>query len=246
LFLSQAGPFERSGLAKQQQEFSAMFDPAFLSPPHAANRARAVPPAASLPAPPHWFALMLDEIDYGMLLVADDRTVLHANHVARAELDGEHPLQLLGAELRVKQAQDLMPLREALTAARGKGLRRLLRLGEGAQQVSVAVVPLPAGEGEEPLALLVFGKRRVCEALSTHWFAREHGLTQAEARVLGALCEGHQPLHIAQVQGVAISTVRTQISAIRAKTGAESIRALVRQVAVLPPLVSALRTAVQH
>jgi DNA-binding CsgD family transcriptional regulator len=221
-----------------------MFETASFAPPpgreHALQR-----PAAAAPLAVNWFALMLDEIDYGMLLVADDRTVLHANHVARAELDRDHPLQLLGAELRVQRPQDLMPLREALHAARTRGLRRLLCLGDGAQQVSVAVVPLPAGEGEEPLALLVFGKRRVCEALSTHWFAREHGLTAAEARVLAALCEGQLPNSIAGAQGVAISTVRTQISAIRAKTGAESIRALVRQVAVLPPLVSALR-AVAH
>jgi hypothetical protein len=38
-----------------------------------------------------------------------------------------------------------------------------------------------------------------------------------------------------------VSTVRTQIGSIRAKTGANSIRELVRQVAVLPPLVGALR-----
>jgi hypothetical protein len=42
---------------------------------------------------------------------------------------------------------------------------------------------------------------------------------------------------------VAVSTVRTQIGSIRAKTGAGSIRELVRQVAVLPPLVGALRGA---
>jgi len=35
--------------------------------------------------------------------------------------------------------------------------------------------------------------------------------------------------------------VRTQIGSIRAKTGAASIAELVRQVAVLPPLVGALR-----
>ena len=40
---------------------------------------------------------------------------------------------------------------------------------------------------------------------------------------------------------VAVSTVRTQIGSIRIKTGASSIRELVRQVAVLPPLVGALR-----
>jgi len=42
---------------------------------------------------------------------------------------------------------------------------------------------------------------------------------------------------------VAVSTVRTQIGSIRAKTGAASISELVRQVAVLPPLVGALRGA---
>ena len=40
--------------------------------------------------------------------------------------------------------------------------------------------------------------------------------------------------------GVAVSTVRSQIGSIRHKTGAESIRALVRQVAVLPPVKGAL------
>jgi DNA-binding CsgD family transcriptional regulator len=50
-----------------------------------------------------------------------------------------------------------------------------------------------------------------------------------------------RPTLIAQTQGVAVSTVRTQIGSIRAKTGAASISALVRQVAVLPPLVGALR-----
>jgi DNA-binding CsgD family transcriptional regulator len=210
-----------------------------------ASVSRPTPNAAAMgnasAAAPNWFASMLDEVDYGMLLVADDRIVLHSNHVARAELDAQHPLQLLGAELRVRRPQDVAPLREAITAARERGLRRLVTLGEGADRVSVAVVPLPAAPGDEAMTLLVFGKRRMCEALSAHWFAREHGLTPAESRVLAALCEGVQPTQIAQDLGVAISTVRSQIGSIRIKTGAESIRSLVRQVAVLPPLVGALR-----
>ncbi len=211
---------------------------------HAAT-ARPIPPPPASPAP-NWFARMLDEIDYGMLLVAGDGTVLHANHVARAELDAEHPLQLLGAEVRVRCPQDLAPLHEALRAARERGLRRLLGLGQGAQRMSVAVVPLAAAGAEDGMTLLVFGKRRVCESLSSHWFAREHGLTPAEARVLAALCDGRTPRQIATAQGVAICTVRSQIGALRAKTGATDLRSLVRQVAVLPPLVGALRAAALH
>jgi len=190
-----------------------------------------------------WMAAMLDEIDYGMLLVGDEMRVIHANHVARAELDNDHPLQMLGQQLRVRYGQDMAPLREALLAASTRGLRRLLTLGDERHRISVAVVPLSTMSPDgRPATLLVFGKRQMCEDLSVHWFARSHKLTQAEAQVLKGLCGGVPPAEIAQRQGVAISTVRTQISSIRAKTGAQSIRDLVRQVAVLPPLVGALRT----
>jgi DNA-binding CsgD family transcriptional regulator len=91
------------------------------------------------------------------------------------------------------------------------------------------------------VTLLVLGKRQVCEQLSVQGFARSVSLTPAETRVLEQVCGGVRPNDIAQRAGVAVSTVRTQIGSIRAKTGAASIRELVRQVAVLPPLVGALR-----
>jgi DNA-binding CsgD family transcriptional regulator len=221
-----------------------MFDTIDTAPIGAAPPICAKPPVKSAV---NWFAMMLDEIDYGMLLVADDLHVVHANHAARAELDDEHPLQLLGSELRVRRPQDVAPLREAVGAARERGLRRLLALGADAQRLSVAVVPLPAAPGSAAaMTLLVLGKRQVCGHLSTHWFAREHGLTPAEARVLTGLCEGQPPTRIAEQQGVAISTVRAQIGAIRSKTGSASIPALVRQLAVLPPLLGALRAGAVH
>jgi DNA-binding CsgD family transcriptional regulator len=189
-----------------------------------------------------WLAQMIDEIDYGMLLLSADAQLLHANHAARAELDAGHPLQLLGRTLRARLAQDVAPLHDALAAAQ-RGLRRLLTVGGGTQRVSVAVVPLGAlgDAGDRAATLVVLSKRELCEALSVHWYARAHGLTQAETRVLEGLCRGLQPREIAQAHGVELSTVRTQVGQIRAKTGADSIRGLVAQVARLPPLLSALR-----
>ena len=93
------------------------------------------------------------------------------------------------------------------------------------------------------MTLLVFGKRRMCPTLTAHWFSRAHRLTPAEQRVLTQLCEGLTPMQVASAQGVLLSTVRSQIGNIRSKTGSHSLRDLVRQVAVLPPLVSALRGA---
>lgn len=231
-----------------------MFDLLQTPTPTAAAIAAARTPASNDPTaaeshpPGPWLALMLDEIDYGMLLLADESSVLHANHVARSELDDAHPLQLLGRQLRVRHATDLGPLRTALADAAKRGLRRLVTLGQGEQRITLAVVPLAGtvvGEDSDkaPLTLIVFGKRHVCPALTAHWFARSHGLTPAETRVLAGLCDGQAPSVIAKAQSVAMSTVRSQIGAIRAKTGAAGIRALVRQVAVLPPLVNALRGA---
>jgi DNA-binding CsgD family transcriptional regulator len=187
-----------------------------------------------------WLTRMLDEIDYGMLLVGADAQITYLNHAARIELDGDHPLQMLGYGLRTKHTQDVAPLFDALAAAQ-RGLRKLVTLGEGAHRVSISVVPLPAGADGMPVTLLVLGKRQVCEQLSVQGFARSVSLTPAETRVLEWLCGGIRPTDIAERAGVAVSTVRTQIGSIRSKTGASSIRELVRQVAVLPPLVGALR-----
>ena len=191
---------------------------------------------------PHWMAAALDEMDYGVLLLHRDSQVLHVNHAARTELDDQHPLQVLEGRLRVRRSLDVAPLNDALCSAAVRGLRKLLTLGEGAQRVSVSVVPLATKSTHtDPVVLVILGKRQVCEVLSVQGFARSHGLSAAEARVLTLLCQGIPPNEIAAQIGVAISTVRSQIGNIRIKTGAESIRALVRQVAVLPPLMGVLR-----
>lgn len=189
---------------------------------------------------------MLDEIDYGMLLVTSDGQVLYLNHTARLEMDSDHPLQMIGRMLRAQRPQDVPPLHEALSSAQ-RGLRRLVSLGEGDNKTTVSVVPLPPGQGQRledhaPATLLVLGKREVCASLSVQGYARAMRLTPAETRVLERLCAGVRPNTIALEQAVAVSTIRTQIGSIRAKTGASSISELVRQVAVLPPVVGALKS----
>ena len=185
---------------------------------------------------------MLDEIDYGMLLLTEDHCVAHVNKAARHELDAQHPLQLLGTELRARHSRDVAPLRQALDSASQRGLRRLLPLGEAESRVSVAVVPLPALVPDALRGVvLVLGKRQVCQELTVDWFARSHRLTLAETVVTKGLCADLTPQEIALRQGVGLATIRSQIGSIRTKTGAASIRALVRQVSLLPPLVNALQ-----
>lgn len=186
-----------------------------------------------------WLAAALDEIDYGIVLVGVDGLAKHVNQAALSELDAQHPLVLLHGQLRARRGGDAQTLHVALHDAQRRGLRKLLTLGEGAQQVSISVVPL----GMPGATLVILGKRQMGAELAVQGFARLHRLTPGEARVLAALCSGSRPAEIAAEHGVALSTVRSQISSIRLKTGAASIRALLAQVAVLPPLMGRLRSS---
>ena len=190
-------------------------------------------------------ATLLDVVDYGILLVRADHTVGCANHAARLDLAKDHPLLLTGSTLTARHRQDSGPLRASIDSALRKGIQCLLTLGEHTNHsVCIAVLPInDADVGKPGQAVLVLGKRAVCGDLSTEAFARQHGLTPAELRILKQLCAGHPAAEIAKMQGVALTTVRTQISSVRDKTGSQTIGALVRSVARLPPLVTRLRAA---
>ena len=190
------------------------------------------------------FAFLLDQIDYGLLLVAEDQVVRYANRAARDALASEHPLAIRHGGLRALRPDDAAALSKALSAS-AKGLRSLLLLGGSDRCASVAVVPMQSSEaagGRE--SLILFGKRSVWSDLAAQWFARLNGLTYAEEQVLNLLCVGSQPTEAARKLGVAVSTVRSHISSIRSKTGAGSIGAVLRKVAVLPPLVRAVHDGV--
>lgn len=188
------------------------------------------------------FGHLLDQLDYGLVLLRPDLGVAYANRAAQAMLADEHPLGVAGTELTARDPGDGARLRSALAGAR-RGLRTLLILGSGQRRGCVAVVPLKTADPQAYETLLVIGKRAVCEELSAQWYARSHGLSSAETQVLNLLCGGRLPREIARLQGVAISTIRTQIGSIRAKTGASTVASLLREVAVLPPLVNALQVS---
>jgi DNA-binding CsgD family transcriptional regulator len=193
----------------------------------------------------HCITSVLDEVDYGMVLVNAELKVLHMNHAARIELDGSHPLQLLHGALYAPAAEDRAPLLEALASVQ-RGLRSQIRLGQGASRVCISVVPLLDNRGHQdaaapPVTLLLLGKRRGCSHLAIQGYASSLGLTPCETQVLELLVEGLKPGQIAQKKAVRLSTVRSQVNAIRAKANVSSVNALVQQVAALPPMVGVLR-----
>lgn len=183
---------------------------------------------------------VIDELDYGLAVVTAQGRVLIANRMARqrwAEPEGEH--QLIGHRLHAREAQADIALGQALNAA-AAGQRRLLCVGDRQHELAAAMIPLGATSAAQRCVLVVYGKCLVCEQLSVDFYARTHGLTDAENRVLAALCAGDTPNAAARRYGVEVSTIRSQVASIRHKTQASSIADLVRKVAVLPPILTAL------
>lgn len=190
----------------------------------------------------------LNELDYGLLIVEASGRLVQANQMGRHHCTAPHgSCRLQAQHLHTRTPTDEPILQRALAQA-AANRRSLIKLGEGPHIETVAVVPLPTGPLDHPdsAILLVFGKQQVCEALSVEHFARVHNLTHAEGMVLTALCDGEEPGAIAKRFGVAVSTVRTQIASVRLKTQAASIRDLVRQVAMLPPIISVLGHDATH
>ncbi|MEJ6003002.1 helix-turn-helix transcriptional regulator [Paucibacter soli] len=224
---------QSQGVEEQRPSWAGLGLPDYRGPE---RRRRA--PALGLPGA--LFSRALDEIDLGLLLVSESGQLHYANHMARSRLAQHAWLCLHDDCLSASQEADQLRLRAALQAAALQGLRRLITLGQGAARLMLSVIPMALGDNR-PGALVLLGKQQLCGELSIHAFAREHRLTSAEQQVLQALCEGLQPQDIAARHQVAVSTIRTQIASLRAKTQAESIRDLVGLVAMLPPMLSVLR-----
>lgn len=185
---------------------------------------------------------LLDEIDYGLVLVSAQGRIQHANHLARHELATGRLLYAAADDTIVGSAAGLTE--QLMSAIHGavQGRRRLLYLAHGEHNMPVAVIPLThALEGPSTSVLLVMARQRIGDNLALQMFAREHCLTPTEEAVLRALCDGREVDEIAVQHGVAESTVRTQVRSLRDKTGANGIRQLVQRVLALPPVVPALR-----
>lgn len=186
---------------------------------------------------------VLDALDYGVLLLARSGDVCLANRVARERCAAsgwrlQDGLPALGCAAGQRQFTN------ALAAALA-GRRQLISLPAAqGHTLTLAFMPLgrePVVDDEQPAVLVVCARSQVCAPLSVTLFAHAHGMTLAETEVLQSLAQGATPADAAESIGVAISTVRTHIGALRAKTGARSIRDLVQRLAALPPIAPLLQ-----
>lgn len=184
-------------------------------------------------------ALVMDELAHGVLVASAQGQLLHANHAARHELARRQSLCVDEGHLRTTDERQSRVLVQALAKAEN-GLRSLIALRSPAGSLSIAVVPLRGQVARAASTIaLILSRASVCDALMLCFFARSHGLTPAEEQVLGILCQGYSAPEVATQLNVAVSTVRSHVRSLCTKTHSNGVRALVGQVAVLPPLGAA-------
>jgi DNA-binding NarL/FixJ family response regulator len=184
---------------------------------------------------------VLDEVDYGLLVIDAQGHIRHANHLARHEMSSGRVIITHARSLLGRSADLTAQIQSALEHAL-RGQRRLLQLKQDANELSLAFVPLSHPlEFDAPTVLVLLSRKNACDNLALRMFARSQSLSPSEESVLLALCRGASIPEIAADHKVAESTVRSQIKALREKTGCSSIRALMQKVHSLPPVVPALR-----
>lgn len=197
----------------------------------------------------------LDAFEFGVVMLDPAAAVLYANRSALA-MAGEPSLaRWLGAlPARVAAHDPLGRLVHACARGQGGGLA----LGTEAPELMALALPITGmGAGMETgmaagLAITREGAQRrqpmpgACMLLLTRhahvspsvldFVMRTFGLSAAEARLLPPLLRGSAPAEIAAELGVKVSTVRSQLSAIFAKTGTLRQQDLIRLLGSVPPV----------
>jgi DNA-binding NarL/FixJ family response regulator len=196
--------------------------------------------AANTSSPTHaddsLVASALDELANGVIIIDLQGRVLHRNLAADNVLSRGDSVTLVAGIITAAHGSDVRLFSDALSKA-AAGKRSMIALGCA---TSVMVVPLrSSAPGEQRLALM-FSRAGVCEALTLSFFSRSHCLTSSEEKVLGLMCNGLTAPEMAQQLGVGESTVRSHVRNICSKTQCSGIRDVVKRLAVLPPLMSAV------
>lgn len=185
--------------------------------------------------PLDWLAAMANLLDFGLVLLKPDQSMVFANAAAHRLADELPGVCSVNPAFSFVQPGDRLRLRVALGKA-ALGVGSSLRVG-GDGGLPVRVLPVRAPHGELPQwAWLALGRPVRAGAAALDHVAHSFGLTPSERGVLAQLCQGHAPARVARDNGVALCTVRSQIAAVRAKTGAANIPHLLQQVAQVPPV----------
>lgn len=194
---------------------------------------------------------VLDQVRTGILVVSDKAEVVVSNRVANDLIEAKDGLrktmagQLSSDDEEAKLAL-FQAVAEASATAKGQNAQsgsvvQLPRRGQRAALVAV-VSPLRDAEMEiekglaGALVTLIDPERPV--TVQSDVIAAAYGLTKAEARVADLLLQGITNAEISDKIGVSPETIKSQISAVLAKSGCKSRASFIWRVFQLVPPIS--------
>ena len=174
-------------------------------------------------------AATLDRLSLGVGIVGEGARILHANAAARDMMQGGGPIRsdrgrLVAARAEqgalLRQAIDMAAEDEAQLGATGLGVPLLDAQGETA---IAHVLPLARRDRRQRLvpqatAAVFIARRGALAATGLDGFGSAFGLSRAERRLLERLVAGDTLVEAALALGVAITTVKTHLARLFAKT----------------------------
>ena len=182
----------------------------------------------------------LEHAGVGLILTDKRAAVRFVNTVAQPQLSGPC-LSLQYGHLVASSRIDTARLHNAITAVTTRkdepARTTPLSAGDGLESQSVLVAPLQLfheAEESELLAMIVLVSKQT--AVEEGRFRKAYGLTPAEARLLAALVQGDRLADYAARSNIRITTAKTHLQSLFAKTGEKRQADLIRRALSDPAL----------
>src|SRR5258706_7547883 len=178
-----------------------------------------------------------DLLQAGVILVDHDCKIIHANRAARAMLEKGSPIRSVHGELKTPLLRTTAALKKAVTLVAEPAIGRM-RIGVPVWQSDgdpayIHVLSLMTGDTHSRPELCTSAAVfvTVCGGAAgppVEAVAALFGLTAGEIRIAERLLTGRTPAEIARDLALAMSTVRSHLASIFAKTGTSRQGDLVR------------------
>jgi DNA-binding CsgD family transcriptional regulator len=182
----------------------------------------------------------LAEIDSAVLILGGARRPVYLNRRAEQEIGGGAVLRLRDGRLRGATDAAERALRHAVGEnGRRRGGVEASLIGTGGEERLLFAVGLDIEDngGLDRPTLLVLREPRRDTRNPVAIAARTFGLTPAQVQVLAFLAQGHAPDAIADILGVSVTTVRSHLADLFAKSGTSRQAELVaRTLSLASPL----------
>jgi DNA-binding CsgD family transcriptional regulator len=189
---------------------------------------------------------VLNTLPYGIVLISADVKVLLVNRFAKAIIDQNDGLTVIGQNLCTQRTEDTRRLqkliRESVATSLGRGLRvgGAMNISRPSQRCSFNVLVTPvhlrpiSPSAQQPAAAAFISDPECHFETSVQTLGHLFALSHAEARLAAVLIKGYSLREASEELSVSLSTVRTHLKKLFEKTGTNRQATLIRAFLMSP------------